>query len=138
MEIIPFVGAALGIGAVCLIVAFIDWWLALQVLAVAIALQQVKDNIMAPRIMGSLTGLSPVIIFTSLLLGAKVGGFLGIILAIPLTGVIKSIVEIAIDPTLPPQTGSFFNNILSQKPPQALPAETGISEGDRLPDSPNT
>jgi predicted PurR-regulated permease PerM len=101
---------------------------------VAIALQQVKDNIMAPRIMGSLTGLSPVIIFASLLLGAKVGGFLGIILAIPLTGVIKSIVEIAIDPTLPPQTGSFFNNILSQKPPQPLPAETGISGGDRLPD----
>ncbi|MCT7956112.1 AI-2E family transporter [Laspinema palackyanum] len=136
MEVIPFVGATLGIGAVCLIVAFIDWWLALQVLAVAIALQQVKDNIMAPRIMGSLTGLSPVIIFTSLLLGAKVGGFLGIILAIPLTGVIKSVVEIAIDPTLPPQTGSFFNNILSPKPPQALPAESGISGGDRLPNSP--
>ncbi len=134
MEIIPFVGATLGIGAVFLIVAFIDWWLALQVLAVAIALQQVKDNVMAPRIMGSLTGLSPVIIFTSLLLGAKVGGFLGIILAIPLTGVIKSIVEIAIDPTLPPQTGSFFNNILSPQPPPALPAEPGIPSGDRLPD----
>lgn len=132
MEVIPFVGATLGIGAVFVIVAFIDWWLALQVLAVAIALQQVKDNIIGPRIMGSLTGLSPVIIFTSLLLGGKVGGFLGIILAIPLTGVIKSIVEIAIDPTLPPQTGSFFNNILSQKPPQALPAETGMPSGDRL------
>ncbi|MCT7987948.1 AI-2E family transporter [Laspinema olomoucense] len=134
MEVIPFVGATLGIGAVCLIVAFIDWWLALQVLAVAIALQQVKDNIMAPRIMGSLTGLSPVIIFASLLLGAKVGGLLGIILAIPLTGVIKSIVEIAIDPTSPPQTGSFFNNILSPEPPLPLPAETALPLGDRIPD----
>jgi predicted PurR-regulated permease PerM len=113
MEVIPFVGATLGIGAVSIIVAFINWWLALQVLAVAISLQQVKDNLIAPRIMGNLTGLSPVIIFASLLLGAKVGGLLGVILAIPLTGVVKSIVEIILDPNLPPQTGSFFYNPLA-------------------------
>lgn len=110
MEVIPFVGATLGIATVVSIVAFIDWWMALQVLAVAIAIQQVKDNLIAPRIMGNLTGLSPVIIFVSLLLGAKVGGLLGVILAIPLTGVVKSLAEITLDPTLPPQTGAFFHN----------------------------
>lgn len=109
-EIIPFIGATLGIGAVSIIVAFIDWWQALQVLAVAISLQQIKDNLVAPRIMGNLTGLSPVVIFTALLLGGKVGGLLGVILAIPLTGVVKSIVEIVLNPKLPPQTGSFFYN----------------------------
>ncbi|WP_293355370.1 MULTISPECIES: AI-2E family transporter [unclassified Microcoleus] len=109
-EIIPFIGATLGIGTVSIIVAFIDWWLALQVLAVAIGLQQIKDNLVAPRIMGNLTGLSPVIIFTALLLGGRVGGLLGVILAIPLTGVVKSIVEIVLNPKLPPQTGSFFYN----------------------------
>lgn len=110
MEIIPFVGATLGIATVTIVVAFIDWWLALQVLAVAIALQQVKDNLVAPRIMGNLTGLSPVIIFVCLLLGAQLGGLLGVILAIPLTGVAKSLAEILLEPTLPPQTGSFFHN----------------------------
>ncbi len=110
MEIIPFIGATLGIGAVALVVAFIDWWLALQVLVVAVAVQQVKDNVVAPRIMGNLTGLSPVIIFVSLLIGAQFGGFLGVILAIPLTGVVKSLAEIVLDPTLPPQTGRFFHN----------------------------
>jgi predicted PurR-regulated permease PerM len=110
MEVIPFVGATLGIATVVSVVAFIDWWLALEVLGVAIALQQVKDNLIAPRIMGNLTGLSPVIIFVSLLLGARVGGLLGVILAIPLTGVVKSLAEIVLDPALPPQTGEFFNN----------------------------
>ena len=128
MEVIPFVGATLGIGAVSIIVAFINWWLALQVLAVAIALQQVKDNLIAPRIMGNLTGLSPVIIFASLLLGAKVGGLLGVILAIPLTGVVKSIVEIILDPNLPPQTGSFFYNPLAGD--NRLPVVPGASEPD--------
>ena len=113
MEVIPFIGATLGIATVVIVVAFIDWWLALEVLGIAIAIQQVKDNLIAPRIMGNLTGLSPVIIFVSLLLGARVGGLLGVILAIPLTGVVKSLVEIVLDPTLPPQTGSFFHNPLS-------------------------
>ena len=110
MEVIPFVGATLGIATVVSVVAFIDWWQALEVLGVAIALQQVKDNLIAPRIMGNLTGLSPVIIFVSLLLGARVGGLLGVILAIPLTGVVKSLAEIVLDPKLPPQTGAFFHN----------------------------
>lgn len=110
LEVIPFIGATLGIVVVTVIVAFIDWWLALQVLGVAIAIQQVKDNVVAPRIMGNLTGLSPVIIFVSLILGAQIGGLLGVILAIPLTGVAKSLAEIVEDPLLPPQTGSFFNN----------------------------
>lgn len=114
MEVIPFIGATLGIATVVSIVAFIDWWLALEALGVAIALQQVKDNLIAPRIMGKLTGLSPVIIFVALLLGAKVGGLLGVILAIPLTGVGKSLAEIVLDPTLPPQTGAFFHNPLEK------------------------
>ncbi|MBE9130253.1 AI-2E family transporter, partial [Coleofasciculus sp. LEGE 07081] len=99
MEVIPFVGATLGIFTVVTVVAFINWWLAVEVLVVSVALQQVKDNLIAPRIMGKLTGLSPVIIFVSLLLGARLGGILGVILAIPLTGVVKSLAEIVFDPT---------------------------------------
>ncbi len=114
LEIIPFVGATLGIGTVTIIVAFIDWWLALQVLLVAIIFQQIKDNLVTPRIMGNITGLSPVIIFSSLLLGGRIGGLLGVILAIPLTGVIKSIFEVILDPSSPPQTGSFFTNPLDE------------------------
>ncbi|MBE9142368.1 AI-2E family transporter [Planktothrix mougeotii] len=132
LEIIPFVGATLGIGTVTIIVAFIDWWLALQVLAVAIAIQQVKDNIVAPRIMGDLTGLSPVIIFSALLLGGKIAGLLGFILAIPMAGVVKSIIEVVVDPTLPPQTGSFFYNPLDSKV-NLTPTETlSLAEQERL------
>ncbi len=124
MEIIPFIGAALGISTVVLIVFFIDAVLALQVFAIAVGIQQVKDNIVAPRIMGNLTGLSPVIILSSLLLGAKLGGLLGIILAIPVTGVLKSLIEILYDPDLPPQTGRFFDNPLRNRQELAINEET--------------
>jgi predicted PurR-regulated permease PerM len=120
MEVIPFVGATLGISIVALVVAFIDWWLAIKVVGSAIALQQVKDNVLAPRILGNLTGLSPAIVLASLLMGGRVGGLLGVILAIPLAGMIKTVVDVLVDPTLPPQTGSFFFNpfeVVGSEPP---------------------
>jgi len=129
LEIIPYIGATLGIAIVTFIVAFIDWWLALEVLGVAIAIQQVKDNVVAPRIMGNLTGLSPVIIFVSLILGAQIGGLLGVILAIPLTGVAKSLAEIVEDPLLPPQTGSFFNNPFERDSDLAALSESISGDG---------
>ena len=64
------------------------------IFVVSVGLQQIKDNFIAPRVLRNLTGLSPVIIFVSLLLGAQLGGLLGVMLAIPLTGVVKSLVEI--------------------------------------------
>ncbi|NJN57110.1 MAG: AI-2E family transporter [Leptolyngbyaceae cyanobacterium SL_5_9] len=117
MEVIPFIGATLGIVTVGLVVTFIDWWLAVQVVGVAIALQQVKDNLLAPRILGNLTGLSPTIVLPALFLGGKVGGLLGVILAIPLAGMVKTIAELLLDPTLPPQTGAFFVNPLDPDEP---------------------
>lgn len=132
LEVIPFIGATLGIASVSIIVAFIDWWLALQVLGVAIAVQQVKDNLVAPRILGNLTGLSPVVIFTALLIGARVGGLLGVILAIPLTGVVKSFTEIVSDPSLPPQTGSFFSNPLTEAEIVAMPKPEESPDPDAL------
>jgi predicted PurR-regulated permease PerM len=128
MEIIPLIGASIGIGTVTLIIACINWWLALQAFGIAILLQQIKDNLVAPRIMGNLTGLSPVIILTALLLGGKIGGLLGVILAIPLTGVIKSIIEVVLDPASPPQTGSFFSNPLEESSEiETLPEQDRVS-----------
>lgn len=114
MELIPFIGATLGIGLVVIIVLFIDPWLALRVLITSVIVQQIKDNLITPKLMGNLTGLSPIFIFISLLIGAKIGGLLGVILAIPLSGVIKSLAEVIGDPALPPQTGAFFQNPLKK------------------------
>lgn len=118
MEVIPFIGATLGIITVGVLVAFMNWWLAVQGVAVAIALQQIKDNVLAPRILGNLTGLSPAIVLAALLLGGKVGGLLGVILAIPLAGMVRTVVELLLDPTLPPQVGDFFVNPFAPVEPE--------------------
>ncbi len=100
-EIIPFIGAALGIGLVTLLVAFQNGWLALQVALAAIVLQQVRDNLLAPKIMGDFTGLNPLWIFIALLIGLQVAGVLGIIVAVPVAGTIKGTIDaIRLDSTI--------------------------------------
>jgi predicted PurR-regulated permease PerM len=92
-ELIPFVGATLGIGIVTVLVLFQNWWLAVQVALAAIFMQQIKDNVLAPRLMGNFTGLNPIWIFIALLMGARIAGVLGVIVAVPIAGTIKGTID---------------------------------------------
>jgi len=92
-ELIPFIGATLGIGLVTILVLFQNWWLAIQVALSAIFMQQIKDNLLAPRIMGNFTGLNPIWIFIAILMGAEIAGFLGVIVAVPIAGTIKGTID---------------------------------------------
>jgi len=94
LDIIPGIGATLGISVITLIVLSQGVWLALKVLAVCIVLQQIQDNLIAPRVMQGALNLNPVVIFFALLVGARVGGLLGIFISIPIAGVIVSLFEI--------------------------------------------
>ncbi|MEC4884373.1 MAG: AI-2E family transporter [Scytonema sp. PMC 1070.18] len=93
-DIIPGIGATLGISIITLIVLSQNVWLALKVLAACIVLQQIQDNLIAPRIMQGTLNLNPVVVFFALLVGARIAGLLGIFIAIPLTGIIVSWFEI--------------------------------------------
>lgn len=94
-DLIPGVGATLGVSLVCLIILVQSGWVAaLKVLIVCIVLQQLQDNLMAPRIMQSTVHLNPIIVFFALLVGTRVAGFLGVFLSIPIAGVIVSLLEI--------------------------------------------
>jgi predicted PurR-regulated permease PerM len=93
-DIIPGIGATLGVSVITLIVLSQDVWLALKVLIACIILQQIQDNLIAPRVMQGALNLNPVVVFFALLIGARVAGLLGIFLSIPITGIIVSLFEI--------------------------------------------
>lgn len=92
MTLIPF-GGALSISVVSLLTALYNFWLGVKVLAVATVIDQVVENGIAPRLLGGFTGLNPVWILVSLLVGAKVSGIVGLLVAVPLASVIKKVVE---------------------------------------------
>lgn len=94
IDAVPGIGATLGIGSVFLILSTQDVLLAFKVLAVSIILQQIQDNLIAPRVMQNSVNVNPVVTFFALLVGAKIAGLLGIFLAVPVAGSIVSLLEI--------------------------------------------
>ncbi|MGB5916861.1 MAG: AI-2E family transporter, partial [Phormidesmis sp.] len=99
--------SALGVG-VSVLIPFGDWlafffisvavglsdpWLAGEVLAACIITDQIVDNVFTPRILGDAVGLNPVWVLLSLFIGAQVGGLLGLVIAVPLAGTFKQIVD---------------------------------------------
>lgn len=93
MAFFPF-GASLAISLVCFLVALNSIWLGVQVLITAIIVDQIVENGIAPRLLGRFTGLNPVLILLSLLIGARIAGFLGLIVAVPLVSFLKSLIGI--------------------------------------------
>ncbi len=91
-SLFPF-GTGIGIAIVTLLVALQNFWLAVEVLGVSVAIDQINSNFIAPRILGNLTGLNPVWVVISLLIGAKLGGILGVLIAIPIASFIKDIAD---------------------------------------------
>lgn len=93
-DIIPGIGATLGVIAVFMIVLSQNVWLAFQVLATCIVLQQIQDNLISPRVMQDALKINPVVVFFALLVGARVAGLLGVFISIPIAGVMVSLFEI--------------------------------------------
>ena len=91
MGLIPFC-AILSIWVVSLLLALKSVWLGLQVLVVGLLIEQLIDNTLTPRILGNLTGLNPIVVLLSLMVGARVAGYLGVLVAVPVAATIKNMV----------------------------------------------
>ncbi|GAB4239743.1 MAG: AI-2E family transporter [Elainellaceae cyanobacterium] len=107
-DLIPGIGATIGISLVCLVILPQGVFLSLKVLVSCILLQQVEENLLMPRIMQGSINLNPVVMFLALLIGAKIAGLFGIFLAIPIAGTLISLFEIdeMRGEELPPKTAS--------------------------------
>ncbi|NJK48970.1 AI-2E family transporter [Candidatus Gracilibacteria bacterium] len=92
MALVPF-GGSVGIALVTLLVALQNIGSALQLLAVALVVQQIVENGIAPRVLGSVTGLNPFWVLLAILTGARVGGLVGVIVAVPTAVMIKEGLE---------------------------------------------
>lgn len=85
LNVIPYVGTILGLilaGGFTIASGGGVWDLA-AVLGVFVAVQTLEGYVLTPRIIGGRLNLHPMAVFLGLLIGGKLFGFMGIILAIP-------------------------------------------------------
>jgi predicted PurR-regulated permease PerM len=94
---IPFFGPILALVPV-LMIAFLGAPAALVPVAIlSILLQQVMLNVVGPRIMSKSIGIHPIFVFLALLIGSKVAGFWGVLLGVPVAGVINTFLRYSIE-----------------------------------------
>lgn len=90
--LIPY-ASALIIIVISLLITFQDFYLGLKLLASTIIVSQINDNLIAPRLMGNIIGLNPFWLIVVLVIGGKLGGILGLLLAVPVGSVIKTLAD---------------------------------------------
>lgn len=91
-NIIPYFGPIIGALPVAIIAFTESLQLVLLGLAVNFGIQLIEGNILSPLIVGKSLHMHPLLIMFALIVGAEVGGVVGLILAVPILAVIKVVV----------------------------------------------
>lgn len=146
LNIIPFVGPIAG-GALAGIVSllFNDVATAIWAVLMFVAVQQFDNHVISPNILRKRVQLHPVFILLALLLGASLGGFFGILIAVPVAAVIKVVAghfwrtrvlgesweeaaEAVAPEYVPPSRDSIVGRLRRAGPPGAHEAEEDTPE----------
>jgi predicted PurR-regulated permease PerM len=123
MTLVPF-GGATAVTVVTLLVTLENFWLGIKVLIATVIIDQIIGNVLAPRILGNLTGLNPAWILISLLVGVKIAGPLGLVVAVPVASSIKS----TFDKLRSPQPEIIPSNTPGNSPTEPSSNELAIAD----------
>ncbi len=89
--IVPYLGVFLGVflGTVLALLKFGDFVHVLGVWAVFAGSHAVEAFFLTPRVLGDRVGLHPLSVIVAILVGGELFGFVGVLLAVPATAVLK-------------------------------------------------
>ncbi len=93
-EFIPYLGPFLGgIPAVFIALTTDNFLIALLVVVWYIIIQQLENSLLVPKVMEKTVGLNPLVVIVVMLIGAKLAGIVGLLLAVPIALVVKAFFE---------------------------------------------
>jgi predicted PurR-regulated permease PerM len=92
-ELVPFLGPIMS-GAVAIVAALLtSTTLAVYTMIFFLVAQQFESHILVPLLSRRSVGLHPVIVIVALLIGAEIGGVLGIIISVPTAAVFQEVIQ---------------------------------------------
>jgi len=83
LEVVPNLGPTIAAIPAILIGFSQNYFLGLAALAVSVIVQQLENNVIVPLVMKKAVGISPAITLIALIVGGKLAGVMGVLLAIP-------------------------------------------------------
>ncbi len=90
--LIPMVGHTIGAIIVTAVALFTSPLSAIIVLAYYVLYQQIENYLIQPKIQSNSTNMSPLLVFSSVVIGVNFGGLLGGLVAIPIMGCVRILV----------------------------------------------
>ncbi|HTD37730.1 MAG TPA: AI-2E family transporter [Candidatus Limnocylindrales bacterium] len=91
-DVVPYVGPFAGAIPAALVALFTNGWPnALGVIVAFTVINQFEGHLLGPRIVGSTVKVTPLAVIFALLIGAHVFGLLGLIIAVPVAGIVRVI-----------------------------------------------
>jgi predicted PurR-regulated permease PerM len=94
LEIIPVFGPILS-AIPAIIMAFVGGGVtsAILVLSLFVIIQQFENHLIYPLVVNKVVGVSPIIVILALIIGAKLAGFLGVVLSVPMVSALMEFVD---------------------------------------------
>ncbi len=92
-EIIPYLGPIVGAIPAVFIAFFQSPVKALLVIILYYIIQWTENNVIVPKVMQKATGLNPIVVIVAIMIGAKVAGIFGVLLAVPVATALNIVVE---------------------------------------------
>ena len=99
-NIIPFFGPFIGAIPSALIILMVSPVKCLIFIVFILLLQQLDGNVIGPKILGSTTGISAFWVMFSIILGAGLFGFWGMLLGVPVFVILYTAVNVAVENSL--------------------------------------
>ncbi len=90
-EILPFIGPFIGLVPAAIVAAIQEPLLGVWTVLLFLGIQQVENLFLVPRISGKAVELHPALIMVVLVIGGQVAGLWGMILAVPVTAIIRDV-----------------------------------------------
>ena len=91
LEIVPMIGPTLAAIPAILVALAVSPFLALSVAALYVIVQQVENNFLVPIVMKKSVGFAPIVTILALMIGGRLAGIIGAILAVPVALVIQEL-----------------------------------------------
>jgi len=92
MEFIPYIGPIIGPLPAVLVALFVHPISAVWVILLFVALQQLEGHVVAPQVFRISLRINPILVILSLLIGFKLYGIAGALLALPIAAVVRQTV----------------------------------------------
>jgi len=101
LEIVPNIGPTISAVPAILVALTINPLTALATLALYILIQQLENNLLVPKVMEKATGVNPLVSILALMIGFRLAGPAGAVLAIPLILVIEIVASTVFSVKMP-------------------------------------